>query len=196
MDFGTTNATSAILLGVTSEVDAAGRPAPRLAAIDEYRWDPKEHGGTRLAPVAQSERFRRWLSQPHSVLDLEREAQGRDQEPIPYVFLDPAAADFSEQLRADRLASRPADNTVDRGIADVANLLTTRRFVVSRRCYGLIKEAPAYAWDPKKTEAGFDEPLKVGDHSMDALRYIVRSTKQRWAPEFRTAYGRTAVLAA
>lgn len=196
MDFGTTNATSAILLGVTREFDAAGRPAPRLAAIDEYRWDPKEKGGQRLAPVAQSERFRQWLQKPHSLLDVDRELQGRDPEPIPYVFLDPAAADFSEQLRADRLSSRPADNTVDRGIADVANLLTTNRFVVSKRCYGLIKEAPAYAWDPKASEKGRDEPLKVGDHSMDALRYIVRSTKQRWAPEFRNAYGRTAVLAA
>jgi hypothetical protein len=196
MDFGTTNATSAILLAVTAERDAAGRPAPRLAAVDEYRWDPKEHGGTRLAPVAQSERFRAWLERDHSLLDLERESQGRPKEPIPYVYLDPAAADFSEQLRADRLSSRPADNTVDRGIADVANLLTTNRFVVSKRCYGLEKEFPAYAWDPKQTEKGLDVPLKSADHSLDALRYVVRSSKQRWAPEFRNAYGRTAVLAA
>lgn len=196
LDYGTTNATAGILLGISAERNAAGQPTPRLVAIDEFRWDPKANGGQRLAPVAQSERFRTWLARPHSLLDLEREAQGRDPEPIPYVFRDPAAADFGEQLRVDRLTTHPADNDVDRGIADVANLLATDRLVISRRCTGLVKEFPGYAWDPKATEKGEDVVLKVADHSLDGLRYAVRSTKNLWSPTLRQAYGRAAVLAA
>jgi hypothetical protein len=28
-----------------------------------------------------------------------------------------------------------------------------------------------YCWDPKKTIKGEDEPIKVNDHAIDALRY-------------------------
>ncbi len=42
MDYGTTNTTAALMLGVTDE------KKPRLILMDEWRYNPKDHGDLRL----------------------------------------------------------------------------------------------------------------------------------------------------
>ena len=39
----------------------------------------------------------------------------------------------------------------------------------------LIEEFGGYVWDAKAQEHGEDKPLKVNDHCMDALRYVLHS---------------------
>ena len=60
------------------------------------------------------------------------------------------------------------------GIDGIAKLLKTTsqgttRLRIHRRCVNLRRELAGYAWSPGSTE----RPLKVDDHSVDALRYMV-----------------------
>lgn len=74
-----------------------------------------------------------------------------------------------------------ADNRVLDGIQAVSSLLGADRMRIHRRCRGLLEELPGYVWDPAKAEKGEDAPLKVADHSLDALRYGTMAARAEWA---------------
>ena len=156
IDYGTTNPSTALLLG-----------QDRLGGywlVDEWRHDPATTN-RRLTDEEQSQQLRAWLLNPHTPHPVEPF--------IGDVVVDPAAASFRIQLEADGIPNRPANNDVTHGIQTLARLLTTRKLHVTTRCHGFITEAPGYAWDPKATEKGEDQPVKVADHAMDAARYAV-----------------------
>ena len=152
IDQGTTNATSAILVGQ----DSLGR----YWLVDEYRYTPSEDGG-RLTDAEQSKRVIEWLLRPHHPV--------RDCT-IDRILIDPAAASFRVQMNADGITSEPADNRVVEGISVVSSLMRGK-LLVSSRCTGFLSEVEGYVWDPKATKRGEDAPVKINDHSMDAARY-------------------------
>lgn len=155
MDYGTTNPTRGLLLGLA---------ARRLFVVAE--WAPGQ-----ATDAALSAGFIAWRDQ------LEPPPWRRPE----WVFLDPAAASFHLQLHNDGVTNvTGADNQVLPGIRTVASLLATNQLAVSDACPKLIKYLPGYAWDPKATAKGHDEPLKVDDHEADALRYAVQSTRALW----------------
>lgn len=160
VDYGTTNATAGLLLGVTAE-------APRLVLCDEWRHDPSTAAaGNRLTDAQLSAGLRGWLA---------------EQPPVEWVAVDPAAASFKVQLHADGVRNViDADNDVAYGIRTVASLLGTGQLLVADRCTGFVSEVAGYAWDPKATERGEDKPIKVADHSLDAGRYAVATTEALW----------------
>ena len=159
IDYGTTNTTAAMLLGMTAE------ERPRLVFIDEWGYNSRENLGVRLPDMELSRRLLAW---------------GATQPPSAYWFLDPSAASLAAQLRADGRTTWPADNAVIEGIQDVSNLLSADRLVVSNRCTGFLAEVTEYEWDSKASEAGIDQVVKLDDHYMDAGRYGVRSTAGQW----------------
>jgi hypothetical protein len=163
IDYGTTNATSAVLLGVG--VDR------RLYLIDEFRHDPRA-GAPRLTDGELSAQLRAWLDRPH----LPTQPGMRPE----WLYVDPSAASLRLQLFRDGISPAVANNKVGFGLGLVATLLAEGQLLTSDRCTGWISEAPAYSWDPAKTEKGLDEPLKVADHSADAVRYVVASTENQW----------------
>lgn len=166
VDYGTTNATAALMLGVTSE------DTPRLALVDEWRHDPAQTN-VRLTDAQLSAGLRDWLSLAHLPTPTALRPE--------WVAIDPAAASFKVQLFNDGMASVvDADNDVAYGIRTVASLLGSGQLVVSDRCTGFIQEAPGYSWDDKATEKGEDKPVKVADHSLDAGRYAVTTTEPLW----------------
>lgn len=179
IDFGMTNATSAVLLGITDEYDANGSPTPRLIVLDEWRWDSRKEK-RRLAPSDQARRLKAWLQEDHTPYDLDLWPE--------YVHVDPSAAPLAEELEKAGVTTWDADNSVGAGIGDIANLLAQGRMIVTDRCKGITAEAPGYVWDEKAAAKGHDEPVKSNDHSMDAWRYAVRSTKGVWQPILRAAY--------
>lgn len=193
IDYGTSNATSVILLGLTDEYDDRGRFRPRLAAIDEFRYDSTvedpDTGLTprRLPPSEQSALIRSWLSSRSRIPD-DNAGHGLVLRPQ-FTYVDPAAAEFRTQLDADRWANSTADNDVLPGIGDVASLLAQGRLIISDRCTGLLSEITEYVWDPKAQAKGEDEPRKEHDHSVDAFRYAVRSSRPFWGTLFTRAYG-------
>lgn len=173
VDYGTTNATSALLLGLSAETGTDGRPVSRLFLVDEWRHDPATTN-VRLTDAQLSAGLRDWLHTPHLPPTLKAP-------PVEWVAVDPAAASFKVQLMGDGIGNvMDADNDVAYGIRTVASLLGDHRLVVSDRCTGFITEAPGYSWDDKAAAKGEDKPVKVADHSLDAGRYAIASTETIW----------------
>lgn len=170
MDYGTTNPTVALMLGITDE------PEPRLVLIDEWHYSSAEHHGETLPDVELSRRFRDWLKAGHA-------PEGVYVPHPEYVFLDPSAASMRAQLHSDQLTTWAADNTVLDGIADIGNLLAQDKLLVTDRCSTFLTEVTEYEWDQKASADGRDEVVKRDDHALDAARYAVRSTIGQWQHE-------------
>ena len=93
------------------------------------------------------------------------------------VILDPSAAALRTELRANGYRCKKGDNAVLEGISDVSTCLQNDLIAISDRCTSTIAEFGLYMWDAKAADNGKDEPLKVNDHAMDALRYFVRTQR-------------------
>lgn len=167
IDYGTTNATSAVALGLG--VDG------KLYALDEWRYDAAQ-AQRRFTDAQLSAGVRGFVS------GLEA--------PPEWVIVDPAAASFKVQLASDGILNvMNGENDVLYGIRLTASLLGSGHLYVSDRCAGIISEAPGYSWDPKATEKGEDKPIKVADHSLDAWRYAITTTETLWRPYIDTPIG-------
>lgn len=165
VDYGTTNATSAILLGQTR--------SSQYVLVDEWRYEAKE-GRPRLTDQQLSGRLRDWLTKP-------RMLGGTVARALPPVVVDPSAASLKAQLRQDGMHVADADNEVLYGIRQVSTLLAhpVKPLLVSTDCQGFIGEASGYVWDAAATLKGKDKPLERDDHSMDAARYAVMAALPR-----------------
>lgn len=176
MDYGTTNATTAMMLGLTDEV-RDGRPFARLVLMDEWGYDSKAEG-QRLTDQELSRRFRQWLPKEHTPYPSTLRPR--------MLMLDPAAASFHEQLykdlRGTGLSPWHADNSVLPGIQTIGNLLDRDQLLVTERCQGWLSEVTEYVWSEKATDKGEDEVVKENDHYLDGSRYISHSTKNIWQP--------------
>lgn len=172
IDYGTTNPLSAIVLGLG--VDDC------LYFTHEWRWDSKQQR-RQLTDVEYSAKLREWLT---DLKHPESKVVGiRPQ----WVVVDPSAASFIQQLWQDKLAPAQGDNSVLDGIRTVASLLARDKLKVHASCSGWINEVGGYSWDPDKAAKGEDAPMKVDDHSMDAGRYVVKTTEVAWRSELREA---------
>lgn len=144
--------------------------------IDEWHYSSGEHHGETIADVELSRRFREWLTTKHAPQNVH----------VPYpefVFLDPSAASMRAQLHTDQITSWSADNTVLDGIADVANLLSQGKLIVTDKCVTFLAEVTEYEWDEKASDECRDEVVKRDDHAMDAAHYAIRSTIGQWQHE-------------
>jgi PBSX family phage terminase large subunit len=158
VDYGTVNATSAILLG--EGVDG------RLYACAEWRHDSRT-AHRQMTDAQYSAALRTWVAD----LGIAPE----------WTFVDPSAASFITQLWADSYegVARASNEVVD-GIRSVASMLGAGLLRIHRSCEGLLDELPGYVWDTAAADKGEDKPLKIADHSCDALRYAVHSTAHEW----------------
>lgn len=189
VDYGTTNPTAALLLGVSAEIDSLGRPTPRLFFVDEWRHDSKvTHQKLTDSELARD--LTRWLNENHLPPSTSSRLVPR------FTILDPSAASLSVEMRKGQgITTTPADNDVLYGIRTVASLLASGKLLVARPsdanpdrgCPGFISEAPGYAWDPKATLEGDDKPIKVADHSLDGGRYAITTTENIWRRYIRLA---------
>ena len=169
IDYGTTNATAAIVLGLGYD--------GILYAVDEWRYQATS-SSFRKTDSQLSADIREWLAKSHLPAP-----DGKEDGPIldtGPVIVDPAAASFRVQMKQDGIHTHPGENDVMYGIRLMASLIASGKFKVSDRCRGLINEMPGYSWDPKATERGNDAPIKVADHSIDSLRYVIATTEKRW----------------
>jgi hypothetical protein len=175
MDFGTQHATSCVLLGLGYD--------RRLYLVDEFRIEIQE-SSEGWSPSKQARAIAAWLKLPHLP-----ENQGLRPERL---IADPAALAHRRELyESEGLATEQADNAVSYGIGLISSLLGREvggipMLRVSTRCTGVIKEAPGYVWDAKKSEHGVDEPVKEHDDSMDAWRYVITTTENDWRDELLT----------
>ena len=100
-----------------------------------------------------------------------RERAGRIMtEKIP-VIIDPSAASFIALLkRTDWAKVIPAKNDVLNGIREVATAMNMGRIAVLDYIKEFSDEAGGYVWDDS---AQVEQPIKINDHMMDAMRYFV-----------------------
>lgn len=180
VDYGTTNPTAALLLGISAEHDGLGRPTPRMFLIDEYRHDSKLTE-QKLTDAQLSRELVKWLNENHLPSSTRSKLVPR------YTILDPSAASLRVQMNQDGVPTTQADNEVLYGIRTMASLLSEKKLLVSDRCKGFISEATGYSWDPKATLKGEEKPLKVADHSLDAARYAVVTTENIWRQHIKLA---------
>lgn len=166
IDYGTTNPSSAILLGQ----DVLGT----YYFVDEWRHDPSQTG-RRLTDEELSRELKAWLLRPHHP-GVDADGDPVHEPLIGTLAVDPAAASFKVQLTRDGLPVSDADNDVDYGIRQLSSALAAGRLKVTDRCTGFIAEAPGYRWDPKASAKGEDKPVKENDHSLDAARYAFMLT--------------------
>ena len=111
-----------------------------------------------------------------------------------YLFLDPSAAGLQEEIRR-RLRNmrlpftikiRNAQNDVSLGISRVQKCLTFDILTAAPAQKNAIREFGIYEYDKKSIERGREEPVKVNDHCMDAIRYAVMGAwrwLKSWLPE-------------
>jgi PBSX family phage terminase large subunit len=172
IDYGTRNATAALMLGVSEDGE--------LILSHEWRHDPAV-ARHQLTDLKLSARLRKWmagLDAGHGMVGIQPE----------WLCVDPSAASLRLQLHEDGLLPTLADNAVLDGIRLVSSLLGSNRLKVHRSCTGLLDELPGYAWDDKAAEKGEDAPLKVDDHSVDAARYAIATPEVLWRPLLRSAH--------
>lgn len=152
IDYGTTNAFAAVLVGFNDDAH------PALWVEKEYYWDSKEKGYQRTDSEYAQELARAF-----------------DGYPISLYYLDPSAASFEVELRRQKKPVKQANNDVLDGIRFVGSLLAQGDLVICNPCKNLIKEIESYVWDSKSVKLGEDKPLKQRDHAVDAMRYVLYS---------------------
>lgn len=171
IDYGTTAPFAALLLGLGTD--------SRLYLVDEWRYDSRQ-AHRQLTDSEYSERVRNWLNQiPIPATRRQDGSYLRGVRPE-FVCVDPSAPSFRTQLARDGLASVGADNAVIDGIRDISSLLARDLLRVHRSCQGFADEIGGYSWSDTDAMKGEDKPVKVDDHSLDAARYAIRTTRALW----------------
>lgn len=150
LDYGTTNPTACVLVGVNLN------GFPKVWVEDEYVYNSKE------ALRAKAD----W----ELANDIEEFLRPYY---VKHLYVDPSAASLKIELRRRKIPIRDANNDVIPGIKIVGGMVSTKELAVCKKCKTLIKELHTYSWDPKAADRGQDAVLKEFDHNCDALRYCI-----------------------
>ena len=148
IDYGTTNATAAVLCSISPT------RWPQIRVEEEYYYDSAKKGRSKTdAELAD---------------DIQSFISYRN---ISAIYVDPAAASLKLELRRRDLPVVDANNDVLLGIKITSKFVSQKNLVIHKQCSTLLEHIQSYAWDPKAADRGEDKPLKVNDHILDALRY-------------------------
>jgi PBSX family phage terminase large subunit len=150
IDYGTTNATAAVLCAVNTKV------WPQIRVEAEYYYDSRKTGRSK--------------TDAELVKDIQEFIGYKN---VSGVYLDPAAASFKIALRQADVPVIDANNDVLLGIKTVGKFIAGKNLVIHKSCQTLREHIQSYAWDPKAADRGEDKPIKHEDHICDALRYAI-----------------------
>jgi phage terminase large subunit len=87
-----------------------------------------------------------------------------------------------DEYRDHGLNFRPANNEVLAGINRVNEFFKAKNLFIMKNCTNLIREIGAYKWQmlkPGMMKNQPDHPIKMNDHCVDFLRYLVMSRPPR-----------------
>ena len=152
VDYGTSNATAAVLIAVSPY------KWPQLRIEQEYYYDSHKEGRSKINSELADDikEFIGWRS-------------------IRAVYVDPSAASLKQELRNRDLPVLDAKNDVLEGIKVMSKFIAGKNLVVQKGCQTFIEHIQGYAWDPKAADRGEDKPIKINDHILDACRYAIYS---------------------
>ncbi|MCH7759979.1 PBSX family phage terminase large subunit [candidate division TA06 bacterium] len=109
----------------------------------------------------------------------------KEEYPFTKGWADPSEPGNIHTLNQNGHSIQQADNSVMAGIQDVNNAFSLARdgkprLYIHESCKNLLEEINEYRYEEVKEGKGEKEqPVKVKDHAVDALRYLVRSLKSR-----------------
>ena len=152
IDYGTTNATAAVLCAVSP------RSWPQIRIEAEYYYDSAKRGRSK--------------TDQELVTDIKDFIGYKN---ITAIYVDPAAASFKIALRQADLPVLDANNDVLLGIKICSKFIGGKNIVIHRGCTTLREHLQSYSWDSKAADRGEDKPVKKNDHILDAMRYAVCS---------------------
>lgn len=181
VDYGQQNAT-------VYEAAGLDEYQKRLTGLAEYYYSGRETGKQK-SPSDYAKDFIAMTDQLHEDYECS----------YFYVFIDPSAQGLAEEIkRATRdceytVLIRSAENEVELGISRVQKLLTYGIMTISPLQEYAVEEFGTYEYDKKSIERGKEVPVKVDDHCMDAIRYLVMGFWKKikhWLPvkEYEKAY--------
>lgn len=156
IDFGYTNPSAMVLFTVDS---------------DDRKWIHEEFYQKEVFVEELIQQLHQW------------KAQGYD---IQSCFCDPSGPGSIEKIISSGIPAYAADNSIREGILEVANHMPVRGdglpgiFVRESSCPNLLMEFMNYRYpDAKDGKALQENPVKLFDHSMDALRYGIMGLVSR-----------------
>lgn len=161
VDYGQQNAT-------TFQAAGLNLAAHKIEGLAEYYHSGRDTGKQK-SPSEYAKDFVTFVDELHEKYSCN----------IFYVFIDPSAKGLAEEIkRATRMANyqvllRDAENDVALGISRVQKLLTFGMLSVDPAQENAIDEFGTYEYDKKSIEKGREVPVKIHDHAMDAIRYLV-----------------------
>jgi len=154
-DYGTGNPSAFLLFGINPF------GTPKIWLERSYYYDSKKEG--------------RQKTDAEYTKDLKTFLHN---EKVRHVIVDPSAASFKNQLRADGFHGiKNADNGVLDGIRLQAKMLQSHQYMICNHPSNepVINEYYGYVWDSKAMKHGEDKPLKESDHAKDAERYAIQT---------------------
>ena len=158
IDYGIANACACLLIGIsTGQKTQTGK---RLWVEAEYYWDCKSKGRQKLVSELANDIYD--FLEPYA---------------LKAIYCDPSALAMKLELQRKGLHIVDGDNDVYNGIEVMTNEMQKGNLYVLKDCKNLIREIQQYVWDSKKAKMGEDEPVKKGDHAVDALRYAIMTHK-------------------
>lgn len=152
IDYGTSNATAAVLCAISPN------KWPQIRVEAEYYYDSAKKGRTK----------------PDSELaqDIFEFVKYKNMKAI---YIDPSAASLKAEMRKYNMPILDAKNDVIEGIKTVAKFISHKNLVIHKGCTTLREVIQTYSWDPKAADQGEDKPLKKREHIADSLRYACYS---------------------
>ena len=87
-----------------------------------------------------------------------------------YIYADCAEPQRIEEIKKAGFNIRPSDKEVGKGI----DAVKTHKWFITKNSINTLKEVKSYSWKEKDGKA-LDEPVKINDHAMDAIRYAIHT---------------------
>lgn len=156
VDYGTTNATAAVLCAVSP------KSFPQIRVEAEYYYDSAKTGRSK--------------TDFEIVRDIKNFIGHKN---VSAIYVDPAAASLKVAMHQAELPVLEAKNDVLDGIRVTSQYIAGKNIVIHKQCKILREQMQSYAWDAKASDRGEDKPIKKNDHAVDALRYACYSAFPR-----------------
>ena len=137
VDYGTTNATAAVLCAVSPNA------WPQIRVEAEYYYDSAKKGRSK--------------TDQELVRDIKDFIGYKN---VSAVYVDPAAASLKIALRQADLPALDANNDVLLGIKICSKFIGGKNIVIQKGCTTLREHIQSYAWDSKAADRGEDKPVK------------------------------------
>jgi len=141
VDYGTTNATAAVLCAISPN------RWPQIRVEAEYYYDSAKKGRSK--------------TDQELVKDIKDFIGYKN---VSAVYVDPAAASLKIALRQADLPVLDANNDVLLGIKICSKFIGGKNILIHKSCTTLREHIQSYAWDSKAADRGEDKPVKKNDH--------------------------------